>query len=362
MSWTLVRYLSTQFLFGLIVSFTGFMSVAFLFDLVELMRRVSAEDPVPFSAVLGMALLKLPSLGEKVLPFVVLFGSVWTFLKLTRRRELVVARAAGVSAWQFLSPALLLAFGLGILAIAVYNPVASTMVTRFEELESQHLQGQTSLISVSSTGFWLRQAHGSERAVIHALKVSHRGTRLEDVIIFAFDAADHFTYRIDATSAALRTGHWEIRDAWMSGPDMPSTQHTVYRLGTALTPLQIQESFASPETLSFWELPGFIRTAESAGFSALRHRLHWHSLVTTPLLFCAMVLVAATFSLGEARLRRTGIFLAGVVAAGFAFYALMYLSQALALSRTIPLMLGAWAPAGITLLLGATVLFHLEDG
>ena len=77
-----------------------------------------------------------------------------------------------------------------------------------------------------------------------------------------------------------------------------------YRIDTELTLDRIQESFASPETMSFWDLPEFIETLEAAGFSARKHRLHWHSILAGPLLLCAMVLIAATFSL---RLTRRGL-------------------------------------------------------
>ena len=43
---------------------------------------------------------------------------------------------------------------------------------------------------------------------------------------------------------------------------------------------------------------------ERSGFSALRHRLYWHSLLAAPLLLCAMVLIAATFTLRQTRRAR----------------------------------------------------------
>ena len=55
--------------------------------------------------------------------------------------------------------------------------------------------------------------------------------------------------------------------------------------------------------MSFWELPGFIRLLEESGFSTQRHRLHFNVLLARPFLFCAMVLVGATFSL---RMQRRG--------------------------------------------------------
>jgi lipopolysaccharide export system permease protein len=198
--------------------------------------------------------------------------------------------------------------------------------------------------------------------VIHALRVSREGLQLEDVIIFLFEGRDRFIGRLDARQATLGNGVWHLADAWLTGPGQPAQRFATYDLETTLTPAQIQDSFASPETLSFWSLPHFIGVLEAAGFSGLRHRLHWQGLLASPLLLCAMVLLAATASL---RLTRRGgvMLLVGFgVAAGFLLYVTVDLSQALGLAGSVPVLLAAWAPAAAATLLGLAMLFHLEDG
>ncbi|MCH8890357.1 MAG: LptF/LptG family permease [Myxococcales bacterium] len=106
---------------------------------------------------------------------------------------------------------------------------------------------------------------------------------------------------LDAASATLHDGYWELRSAWISEPQQRPQRFANYRLPTDLTLESIQDGFASPETMSFWDIPAFIRPLESAGFTAHRHRLYWHALLATPVLLCAMVLIAATFSLRPAR-------------------------------------------------------------
>ena len=60
----------------------------------------------PGALLLEMAALKLPHTAQDVMPFAVLFGTMLAFWRLTRSNELVVARAAGVSVWRFLTPAI----------------------------------------------------------------------------------------------------------------------------------------------------------------------------------------------------------------------------------------------------------------
>lgn len=362
---TLSTYFGRQFL----ISFTGillaFASIAFLFDVVEMLRRASSKEGATFSIVLSMSLLKLPHLTEQIVPFAVLFGAMLSFWRLTRSHELVVTRAMGVSVWQFIFPALFLAFVIGVIKITMLNPVASAMLLRYEELENKYLKGTTSLLAVSETGLWLRQMDPAGESVVHALRVTTKSSdnfQLNDVTIFLFGNDDRFVGRIDANEAKLVPSYWELHDVWLSSPKEPAQFVKDYRLKTDTTFKQIQNSFASPESISFWDLPRFIGILQRAGFSALRHQLYWNSLLAGPLLLCAMVLIAATFSLRHQRRGGTMLLIAIGVFIGFFVYFVSDVVFALGLTATIPIFLAAWSPAAASLLFGLAMLFHLEDG
>ncbi|HWA30485.1 MAG TPA: LPS export ABC transporter permease LptG [Rhizomicrobium sp.] len=360
-SWTLFRYLARQFVIGVSVVYAGFLFLAFSLDIVGLADRM-AEKHVPTGIVVGMAALQLPDLGLKLLPFAVLLGGVFAFVRLSRSHELIAVRAAGVSAWNLLAPSLAVAVSLGVFTVLALTPLTSRMLVQYSELEAKYVRGQASQLAISKNGLWLRQGDVHQQSVIHALRVADQGLRLEDVIVFRYGPNDDFLGRIDARSAVLQTGAWTMKDAWVSGPDGKTTHHDVYKFPTTLTPSQIQESFASPETISFWDLPSFIATARKAGFSAVRYVLYFDSLLVMPALFAAMVFMAASFSL---RLARMGGMLRVILystLAGFGVYFFGNVSQALGESGILPTALAASAPAAAAILLGMTLVFHQEDG
>ena len=361
-SYTLSVYFARQYLggFGLVIG--SLAAVILLFDVAELMRRGADRDGVGYLLILQMAALQLPVLLQKILPLAALFGGMLTFLRLTRTHQLVVTRGAGVSVWQFISPALALAVAIGAFSVLVFDPFASAAVSRYEQLEGRYLRGQASLLAVSENGLWLRQVSEVGQSVIHAERVGSQGEEMDDVTVFLYDGTDRFSARIDAESAVLRPGYWELRDALITAPEQPARRVDSHRLDTNLTLAQIQDSFAPPETLSFWELPRFIATLREAGFSPLNHRIHWHTLLSLPLLLFAMVLIAAAFSLRLNSQGNTGILLVGGVLAGSLVYVITDVARALGLSGNIPVALAAWTPAGVCVLLGIAALFHLEDG
>jgi len=368
----LSKYISKHFLIQTGIVLGVMVGLIFIFDLVELMRRSATRDYIDTSMVVQLAFLKLPSMGQRVVPFAILIGCILALSKLTKTQELIVARAAGVSVWQFLAPCIAVAVLLSLLILTVINPLGATMLSKFERLEAQSFQGQASMLSVSSSGLWLRQTdksaylkgdeHAQMETIVHAMRVSPKDMELYDVIIFSFDANDRFLKRFDADSAILRPGHWALSNVVISQPNLPTTIHASYTLPTNLTNDQIQESFASPETMPFWELPAFITLLEEAGFSADRHKLYFYSLLALPLFLSAMVLIAAVFALKPHRMGGTGALISAGIFAGFILYFLTDLVNALALSGNLPLFLAAWTTSIVSSILGFVALLHLEDG
>jgi len=358
---TLSAYVARQYSMWFLAYFTGLVGVILLVSTVDLLDRLASGD-ASLGIVLRMVMLKLPYLSQEVMPFTVLFAGLSCFWKLTRSHELVITRAAGISVWQILLPVLGVATLVGILTVALLNPVASILLGRFEQMEAKYIRNEGSTLAVSSTGVWLRQADENGQSVIHALRATHEPLVLHDVIVFQFEAEDRFVGRIDATRAVLEPGRWVLFDAWHTQPGGPADFAKRLEVESNLTREKILDSFAPPETISFWSLPGFIALLTEAGFSAVRHKLQFHRLLATPVLLTAMVLLAATFSLRPQRRGRVALIILSGVLAGFLLYFLSNFVFALGLSARIPVVLAAWTPAGVCMMLGVATLLHLEDG
>jgi lipopolysaccharide export system permease protein len=359
-------YIGRLFLRAFLGALGTMMGLVLLFDIIELLRRSATHGEASLDLIVELALLKLPQMVELILPFAAMVGAMACLWTLTRSRELVVARSSGVSAWQFLAPLLIVALGLGALNVTSFNPIAAALYQRYERLQDQlALRGTDNPLLVGESGLWLRENHGNEQVVVHAGAVRQERyvLKMRDVSVFFTDDAGHFIYRVDGTLGELRDGAIHLAEARILRPGQPVTHQDTYSIPTDLTLARIQDNFASPETISFWDLPGFIRFFESAGFSASRQRLYFQSLLASPLLLCGMVLVAAAFSLTP-NLRSGGTLmrLVGATSACFVFYFFSRVVYALGLSTTLPVELAAWTPPLMTGLASVGALFHLEDG
>lgn len=369
---TLSFYIGRQFFFAIIAVIAVMMLLAGLVELLELVRRAgNAPRGVPFLTILEMSWLKLPTTLEKVYPFAFLIGGMVTLSRLTRTNELVVARSAGVSVWQFLLPGVALALLMGMFMVCIMNPIAAATILRYDRIEGKYITNQPSTLSISPSGLWLRQVDETALSfngtpineyILHATRMDQTTLAWQQVIIFFFADKGGFVGRIDANSAVLSPGKWTVANAVLSTPGGTPQPVPVFTMPTQLTIDQIEDSFAAPETFSFWQLPGFIQVLQKAGFSAVRHKLHFHSLVALPVLLAGMLMMAAVFTLSQPRRGKSGMLIVGGVTAGFLFYFATNLIYALGASGHLPIALAAWAPSLLVVMFSSAALLHLEDG
>ena len=359
---TLVRYFGLRFLSAVLLVFVGIFLLVGLLDYIELMRRSSDIPNVSTLLVAKTSLFRVPQVTERVLPFCVLIGAMSSYLNLSRRLELVIARSAGMSAWQFISPAVMIAFLLGVLFTTLYNPLAAVLDEQSKRYEAE-LFGHSRLGLLSSGGpYWASQRTPEGTAIINAKSSRDQGVALSGVTVFTFDPEHHFQQRIEARAAILKPGVWQMLDARIYRLGKLPIDQAVFQLKTSLSPEQVRESFATPETVPFWELPLYIKIAEHAGLVAAGYRLQFQKLLARPFLLAAMVFLAASVSLRFFRFGGVQKMVLSGVAAGFLLYVLSKVTDDLSKAELMHPAAAAWLPVLAGGLTGFIALLYQEDG
>src|SRR5262245_26050391 len=357
---TLARYFGLRFLGAAASVFGGIFLLVVLVDYVEMTRQASNVPNASALLVAQISLFRVPQVTERIIPFAVLIGAMVCYLTLSRRLELVVARAAGISAWQFIAPAILVALLIGAGATMVYNPLSATLREYSKRLEADLFGDKAG--SKTDTGSWISQREADGQAVINAATSRNQGAILDGVTVLTFDNGGRFQERIEARSAQLEPGSWHLQDATVYAIGVPPRQHASYLLSTSLTPEQVRESFATPETVSFWNLRQYIDLAEHAGLAAAGYRLQYQLLLARPFLLAAMVILAASVSLRFFRFGGvTRMILSGVIA-GFLLYVLSKITEDMSKAELMHPAAAAWLPVLVGGLTGFVALLYLEDG
>ena len=155
---TLSTYIAKQFTGAVIAMLLALSGLVAMFDFIELLRRATTKPDATFGLVSEIAVLRLPYIAMQILPFAVLLGGILCFWRLTRSSELIVARAAGISAWEFLAAPTFCAMLLGILATCAVSPVSSVMFARAEMLDNIYLKTGGGPLALPDGQLWLRQS------------------------------------------------------------------------------------------------------------------------------------------------------------------------------------------------------------
>ena len=361
MGWTLNRYFFLRYATITTWYFLGIYALITLIDFTEFSSRTIGVPGFTVGLAFTVSALRVPTIMLQAVPFVALIAAIATLVSLNRKYELVIARSAGISAWQFLLPFCVGALLLGLLTVGVLNPLAAHAISRSESLENEFRSGKSNAVTAFSAP-WLRQKTADSDTIIGARAVLQQGLELADVTFFSLDDEGNIIERRDAARAYLRDGYWELHDVGRirDGNKLPRLETD--RIATNLRPEFVQERLARPETIPFYELPRKIEVARSFGLGASTFATQFHTLMALPLLLVAMTLIAATVSMRFARMGQSATMILGGVFAGFLLYVVSVLVKAFGNAGFVPPFIVAWIPVVVAMFFGVTFLLYKEDG
>ena len=361
MGWTLNRYFFLRYATITTWYFLGIYALITLIDFTEFSSRTIGVPGFTVGLAFTVSALRVPTIMLQAVPFVALIAAIATLVSLNRKYELVIARSAGISAWQFLLPFCVGALLLGLLTVGVLNPLAAHAISRSESLENEFRSGKSNTVTAFSAP-WLRQKTADSDTIIGARAVLQQGLELADVTFFSLDGEGNIVERRDAARAYLRDGYWELHDVGRirDGNQLPRLETD--RIATNLRPEFVQERLARPETIPFYELPAKIEVARSFGLRASTFATQFHTLMALPFLLVAMTLIAATVSMRFQRMGQSATMILGGVLAGFLLYVVSVLVKAFGNAGFVPPFIVAWIPVVVAMFFGVTFLLYKEDG
>ena len=339
-----------------------FASMELLIDFVSISRDIGGRVDITPAAVARLTLMKSPAVLLVLAPFVFLGGALAAYVTLNRRSELTAMRAAGVSAWRFIFPAAATAFVCGVLSTVIVNPAASRLNARYETERENYMRDY--LPGAAPKDIWLREGRGRGQVVVHAR--SRTDVALKDVSAFFYQVDDQgvpqFRQRVEAKEARFDPEGLVLIDVKSARPGGFEEHSDRLTLPALFRDPSVMLRAGAADQISFWDLPGQIKRARDAGLTSTAYRIQFQQLIAAPVLYAAMAVLAAAFSLRLMRLGGLAGMAGSGVAIGFAFFFFNALCGALGRSGVIPTYAAAWAPPMLALLSGLSLLCYTEDG
>lgn len=352
------------------VYFINVFCILFLFcitaDLANQLRWFG--DLTDFKTVVYLSFLSTPETVYTIMPLIMIFSSIWLFLNLAQSSELVVARASGRSGIAFLTGPIIVSILITSFVLAIFNPIVAITSKRYLDQSNDLKNGGTSVISIGSDGLWLRQGDDDGYTVIRATSANVIGSIFFNVSFFTYFPDGTPIRRIEAKTAQLGAGEWRLYTVkeWpltkRVNPEANSKTYRTMIVPTDLTQNQVKDRFEKPSSVPVWSLPSTIEQLKSAGFSARRHEVWLQAEIARPLFLIAMVLLGAAFSMRHARFGGTGAAVLTAVICGFGLFYVRNFAQVLGESGQLPILIAVWTPPVASVLLGLSIILHLEDG
>ncbi|MFK7903147.1 MAG: LPS export ABC transporter permease LptG [Nitratireductor sp.] len=359
---TLFFYIAWRFIKQLLAMMLLLLFLIVTVDFIETLRRVKEETDVSLGQIYLISLYTAPFYIDKAFPFACLFAAMGTLSQLNSKLELVVARAAGISAWQFLLPITSAAVFVGILASTLYNPAAIKLFETSLDMRAQYIGGNSRSNSGTKNGFWLRQQDENGSSVINAVLARDGGKKLTGVKVIRFDKDDLVYELIEAKRADHRGDKWDLRGVKVTDKAQKVTRKARLLVPTNVNAEYLLGSVSNPDSVTFWDLQKTAKKVASSGLNHLPYIVQFHSLLALPLFLVAMVIIAATVSLKFVRFGQTGRMILGGISSGFMLYALTRLVTSLGSNGVVPPLVAAWAPSMVAILFGIGMLLYQEDG
>lgn len=358
----LFRYLALNFFkWFLVVSF-AVMAIIILVDISELLRKSASKPDVSFKILFQILIFKFPSLIQRVLPFTIFFSSILTLWRLNRSQELTIIRTSGVSIWQSLSPLIVASLIVGGIDLLLINPISSKMMVRYTHLDDYYFHGKKESLTVSETGVWIREIQKNQHFIFHIKNINLEKNQLKEIMITIYDQKNHFVESITSSSGILQNGVLSMTGVWKIAPEKLPQKYESFNFPTKISFETLNNMGATPTSVSFWNLPTTAHLLEASGISGLKYMLYWHSLLSRWGWLGAMVVLAASCSLRPLRQQGTIYLIISGAIVAFLLYFLRDITYTLGLSGKLPILLSAWLPFVISMIIGVTLLLYSEEG
>lgn len=360
-------YIAKNFLTKFALVVISVSTIVFIINLLDVISRVK-DSQISWSQIMMFSAMQIPGFLENISDFLIALSAIITLFTMSLGSEITIIRASGMSLWQILLPIILSTFLLGVFIVGVFNPISIIANKKFNAVERQFSVEDKETDSLApKNGIWLRQqnmANTDEEIIIHAKNINRQNLNLKEVNVWFFDNGKKFYRRIDADSMQLSNDSWRLNNVVINDKDNINSHQKESTIATDLKAefisKKILNNFEDAELFSIYDLPGLINDLKQSGFSPQKFIVYYHSLLSKPFLFVAMVLIATFFAINNIRNKNNILrFVAGVMVALVLHIGLIIVG-AIGASGLIPEFLSTWISSLILLSLGILLIFAKE--
>lgn len=360
MTGLIAKYIVRKYLRNFIIILLSLASIILLIDFLENSRKF-ADEGLHFLEILFFSLLKLPEIIAKIFFFIIFLSGLLTFNAMQNSSELVIIRNSGQNLFYHLKAVIFVVFMLGILQMALLNPVAKTLNNIYVDKSKIIQEGQISSLDFTKQtklGLWfIQKKNGEDEFMINIKAYEPIKQSFKDLYFLCIKCTNHPEGSLlFAKSARLQNNSWFLEEVTINDLSGNATSYAYYQLGTNIDHTALINQFHSDSLLErqifdIWKLPGLIKTVQASGLSINYLLAYLFDILLTPVFFILLLLISLLENLVLHRnMKNTKIF-AKAMALIFVIYFLKNLAFGMVIAGNLTIFLGVVNPILIIMLM-----------
>ena len=353
------RYIVRTYIGKYALVLSAFWSIFVLVDFMDLFDDIQ-QNKVKGVVVFHYYIFNSASIVHLLTPIAVLVAVLITFGVMARHNEITAMKAAGLSIYRIVLPALTLS---AVICLGMFE-FAEYLLPPLNKRASQDknvIKGRPPQSSSTNEHRWIMGSDGR----MYNFDYMQKGDALGGVPTSLYGLS---IYDVDPKTWQLRDRLYAARAAWNGvgynlerGWRWTFTPKTAFRdFNEARTreiegPSYFAREDRASETMSFAELHAQILTLEKLGLDVTKLRVELHRKIAWPMVSLVMTMIGIPFAFVVAR--RGALYgVAASVMIAIVYWATLAIFDALGNNALLSPVLAAWAP---NILFGTTALYFL---
>jgi lipopolysaccharide export system permease protein len=350
----LERYISRQFSAALGFSLLAFLLIFVVVDLIEHLDTF-IDKQAPVLLVVKYYLYFTPYIILLTLPVAMLLASLFSVSSLSRHKELMAMKAAGISLYRILLPLFRLALGVSLFSLLMGEVVVPYTNNKKNQIYSWQIRQHAPGPKLIRRNLYLQ---GTEGRIYYIQEYDGQKQLAKGVLIQKYNQG-LLTMRIDAQEMAWEEGGWTLSDGMIrefaEDEEKAIPFQSIRRPELEETPQDLMRRQKDPLEMDFFELREYIQRVQRSGGEVHRERVDLFLKIAFPFANLIIVLFGAPLASNP---RRSGAAVSFAISLFicFVYYSFLRVGQALGYKGSVPPLVAAWMGNVLFGLAGVVVL------
>ena len=355
---TYIKFLIYVFLKSFLFVSLVLLSLIFILNLLtelEFFKNIQVSTYYP----MYIALLNTPSLLFEMFPFVFLLTTQVFFVNLLNNNQIQIFKYSGLKNSKILLILSTVSFSIGIILIIFFYNLSSNLKNFYLEEKIKHTLDGKYLAVITNNGLWIKDVVDKKVNIINASKIDKN--LLLKVFITEFDEEFNVIRNIQTQKIDIKNKLWKIYNANIYDNNGAVEKREKLYFESNFDYKKIQSLFSNLSSLSLLELFELRKNYKSLSYSTTEVDVQIQKIVSFPLYFTLMTILAAILMFNTKKFKNTTFKLAIGLFMSVVIYYMNNFFMILGNTEKIPVLISIWIPLFIILLFSSIAMIKINE-